>query len=106
MLELIKQLKPLRVALLLCAVTTMVLKPDNGATAVYNGWEVVPTLLMPVFAVIFFMLLLLDTLMATVWKSQSSGSELLRYRRIQQVNLVATGLLLIIWLPYFIALTN
>ncbi|MDZ7662146.1 hypothetical protein [Thiohalophilus sp.] len=100
------QLKPLRVVLILGALLTIVLQPERGASPEYHGWEMVSTLLVPVLAPLFFMLMMLDALMASLWHSQTSGEEQLRYRRIRNTDLVVGGLLLLSWLPYFIALVN
>ena len=106
MKQLLIDLKPLRVALILCAVVTVILQPAQGASPVYEGWGVVPTLLMPVLAPLFFMLLMLDALMTSVLRSQASGQEQARYRRVRNTVLVAGILLLLSWLPYFISLMN
>ena len=100
------QLKPLRVALILAALLTIVLQPESGTTPEYHGWEMVSTLLVPVLAPLFFMLMILDALMASLWHSQTTGEEQLRYRRIRNTDLIVGGLLLLSWLPYFIALVN
>lgn len=106
MTQFLIQLKPMRVLLLFCALLTIALQPESGTPPVYDGWEMVQTLLIPVLAPLFFMLLILDTLMATLWRSQTSGEERLRYKRIQIADLVAAGLLVLSWLPYFIALAG
>jgi len=98
------QLKPLRVVLLFCALLTIILQPKLGTPASYSGWEMVQTLLMPALAPLFFMVILLDVLMATLWRTQSVGDEYLRYKRIQFADLAVVILLLIAWIPYFIVL--
>lgn len=106
MKQLLIDLKPLRVVLILCAAVTVVLQPEPGLSPVYEGWGVIPTLLMPVLAPLFFMLLMLDALMTTVLRSQATGEEEARYRRVRNTVLVAGILLLLSWLPYFITLMN
>ena len=98
------QLKPMRVALFLFVLTTIILKPMAGAEVAYSGWQIVPTLLVPILVPIFLMLVLLDTLMAAVWKSESVGEEKSRYQLILRVNLLSAGLLLVVWIPFYIAL--
>ncbi|TDY00978.1 hypothetical protein [Thiohalophilus thiocyanatoxydans] len=99
-------LKPLRIALIICALLTIVLQPEPGTSPVYHGREMVSTLLVPVLAPLFFMLMMLDSLIATLWHSQTAGEEQQRYRRIRNTDLIIGGLLLLSWLPYFIALVN
>ena len=106
MKQFLTELKPLRAVLILCALLTIILQPEPGTTPVYHGWNVVPTLLVPVLAPLFFMLLMLDSLMASMLRSQSTGEEQSRYRRIRNTDLIVGGLLLLAWLPYFIALLS
>lgn len=102
--NLLQQMGVLRVVLVLLAVGDMLLSPAPGTAAVYSGWEMVPTLIMPVLAPILLQVLLLDALMGRVLMSSHKGAERLRYRRIVTVNLLVCGLLLLWWLPYFLRL--
>ena len=103
-MNLINQLKPMRVLLVVCALLTIVFRPDPGTAVVYEGTQMFSTLLVPVVAPILFMLLLLDTLMSTIWITQTEGDEKKRYRNNIIVNLTVVGLLLYSWLPYIAAL--
>lgn len=103
-MNLIKQLKPMRVLLIGCALLTIVLRPEPGSEVVYEGTQMFTTLLIPVVAPIFFMLLLLDTLMSTIWLTQTEGDEKSRYRNNIIINLTVVGLLLYFWLPFIAAL--
>ena len=51
---LLSQLRPLRAALILGAIITILGKPAAGTPVVYAGWEMVSTLLIPVLAPLFF----------------------------------------------------
>lgn len=106
MKQFLLELKPLRILLIVCAALTVVLQPEAGASPVYHGWQVIPTLLAPVLAPLFFMLLMLDSLMTSVLRSQSEGEERARYGRVRNTVLIAGGLLLLSWLPYFISLMS
>ena len=101
---LLGQLRPLRAALILGAIITVLAKPDVGAPVVYAGWEMVRTLLIPVLAPLFFMLLMLDALMSRVWMSEAEGAEWKRLRLVFRVDIIVGFVLLAYWLPYFIAL--
>ena len=98
------QLRPLRVALLLCVLFAIVIRPEIGTPMAYSGWPFVTTLLMPVLAPLFFMLLLLDALMSRVWMSEARGEERKRLRLVVNMDLLAALLLLVFWLPFFFTL--
>lgn len=100
----LKQLKPMRVVLIICALVTIVLRPEPGGEVIYEGVGVVTTLLVPVLAPILFMLLLLDTLMSSIWLTQTEGDEKKRYRSNIVINLTVAALLIYFWLPFFAAL--
>ena len=65
----------------------------------------VNTLLIPVLAPLIFMLLMLDALMSRVWMSEAAGDEKKRFQFIVRVDVIVGLLLLIYWLPFFIALS-
>lgn len=104
--NILKQLKPLRVVLILGALITLVLKPDIGTPVDYEGWGMVSTLLIPVLAPLFFMVLMLDALMSRVWMSEAQGEERKRLRMVVWIDLVIGVLMLIFWLPLFIDLAG
>jgi hypothetical protein len=98
------QLRPLRAALILGAIITILGKPAAGTPVEYAGWEMVSSLLLPVLAPLIFMLLMLDALMSRVWMSEAEGPEWKRLRLVLRVDLIVGLVLLAYWLPYFIAL--
>lgn len=100
----LEQLRPLRVVLLLAAIVAILGRPDIGEPVVYSGWGLVNTLLIPVLAPLVFMLLMLDALMSRVWMSEAEGEEKNRLRLVVRVDLIVGLLLLVYWLPFFIAL--
>jgi len=100
----LSQLGPLRAALILGAIITILGKPAAGTPTAYTGWEVVSTLIIPVMAPLFFMLLMLDALMSRVWMSEAEGDEWKRLRLVFRVDLIVGLVLLAYWLPYFISL--
>jgi hypothetical protein len=101
-----RKLRPLRIVLLLCVLVVMILRPEVGTPVAYEGIEIVNSLLAPVLAPIFFMLLLLDALMSRVWMSEAEGAEWDRLRLIVRIDLVMAVLLLIVWVPFFMAITE
>ena len=101
----LKKLKPLRIILLVSALLTIVLRfIFRDVPLETSDWAVLGNILMPVLAPILFMLLMLDALMSRVWISQTEGAEQQRMKLIMRVDLVAGGLLLLYWLPFFISL--
>lgn len=100
----IKQLKPMRVFLIVCALLTIIFRPDPGTAVNYEGVEMFTTLLVPVVAPIFLMLLLLDSLMSTIWVTQTEGDEKKRYRNNIIINLAVVALMVYAWVPYIVAL--
>jgi hypothetical protein len=104
MKQLLLQLTPMRAALLAAALLTLVVRPLAEAGADYSGWRFLPNLFTPVMVPMLVMVLCLDALMATVWKSQSSGDELRRYRMIQRADLAVVALLVAVWISFYAAL--
>jgi hypothetical protein len=94
----------LRVVLVALVILDMLASPRPGTAVVYSGWELVPTLILPVLAPILLQVLLLDALMGRVMMSSAKGSERARYRRILVVNLLFSLALVLWWLPYFLKL--
>lgn len=103
-MNIIKNLKPMRVILVLSAIATILLRPEPGSDVFYEGAQMFQTLLIPVLAPILFMLLLLDSLMSTIWLTQTTGEEKQRYRMNIIVNLSVVALLLYFWIPFISAL--
>jgi len=50
------------------------------------------------------MLLMLDALMSRVWMSEAEGEERKRLRLVVRVDVIVGLLLLVYWIPFFIAL--
>lgn len=94
----------MRVVLILSAIFTLILKADISAPVSYEGWAVIPTMIMPVMAPILTMVVLLDTLMSSMLLTQHTGDERKRYRLIVLTDSSVVIIMLAIWLPYFITL--
>ena len=102
----LRDLRPMRVLLLLTVLLSILFKPAPGTELIYEGWEVFTTLLIPVFAPILLMLLWLDSLIAKLWSTQTEGQEQKRYKMILRINLTLSIIYLAVWYPYFRALTE
>ena len=104
LVEFIKKLGPLRIALAGCAIIAIFFAPQPGMQLVLYGTGVFTTLLIPVLAPLIFMGLLLDALMSRVRHIDADIEEKKRYKLIIIVNLVLALTILITWLPFIFAL--
>lgn len=98
--QLLQWLGPLRAMLVLGALALLVLRPAPGTKAIYAGWEMVPTVLVPTLVPMVFMALLLDAIMGTVLRA-SQPRERRRYRAIIVIDLGLATLLVLWWWPFF-----
>ena len=92
----------MRVVLVLLAITSLVLKAEIGTPVSYDGWAMIETVFIPVMAPLIIMVFLLDTLIASIWLTQSDGDEKNRYKLILAVNITTVVIMLSIWIPFFI----
>ena len=103
--ELLTNLGPLRLILLLTALAAVVIRPAPGTPASLETWGFIYTVVIPVVATITFVLLLLDALMARIFLSASETDAMRRRLRIALIaNLLGAGALLVAWTPYMLAL--
>ncbi|MBI3571463.1 MAG: hypothetical protein HY082_10240 [Gammaproteobacteria bacterium] len=101
--QLLQWLGPLRIMLMLGALVTLVLRPAPGTKAIYAGWEMVPTVLVPTLVPMIFMVLLLDAIMGAVLHA-SRSREQRRYRAVIAIDLVLATALVLWWWPFFAVL--
>lgn len=97
-------LGPLRVLLLLAAFASLVLVQTPGTPPQYQGWEAVPTLIAPVLAPLVVVILLLDSLMAQVFRAGGDPAHRGHFTRVILINLSAAFVVTLVWLPYFLAI--
>ena len=101
--QLLQWLGPLRVTLVLGALAMLVLRPAPHTAAVYKGWEMVPTVLVPALVPMVFMVLLLDAIMGAVLLA-SRPRERRRYRAVIVIDLALAAVLVLWWWPFFAVL--
>ncbi len=99
--HIIRAFGPLRITLILLVIVDMLLRPEPGTRLAYEGWEMVPGLLAPVMSPILFMLLLLDSIMAMVYRSDKPVEVKARYLIIVMVNISLAIILMVRWVPFF-----
>ena len=97
----LRAIGPLRFALIAATIASIILRPEIGTKLSYEGWGMVPGLLAPVITPILFMLLLLDAIMAMVYRSDKPVEVKARYLRIVILNLVLAIGLFNYWLPFY-----
>lgn len=98
--------RPMRLALLLLVLISIIFRPAPGTEIVYEGWPVFSSLLLPVFSPILLMLLWLDSLIAKLWSTQTEGKEQKRYKMILKTNLTMSLIFILVWYPYFKSLAE
>lgn len=97
----LRTIGPLRFTLFLAAILSFILRPPLGVKLTFEGWHVVSDLLVPVLTPILFMLLLLDAIMAMVYRSDKTGAVRSHYLRIVFINLGLAIGLLVYWIPFY-----
>jgi hypothetical protein len=100
----LKAFGPLRLALIGMVLADMLLRPLPGGSYSFEGWHIASDLLAPVLSPILLMLLLLDAMMAMVYRSDKSGLVRQQYLVIALFDLLLAISFLLYWLPYFRAL--
>ena len=104
MLSILIKIRPMRVALISMAILSLIFKAKIGTPVSYDGWPMIETVFIPVMAPLIIMVLLLDSLIASIWYTQTTGDEKNRYRLILGCNLPTIIIMLSLWIPFFIAL--
>lgn len=104
MLSILTKLRPMRVVLISMAILSLIFKAKIGTPVSYEGWPMIETVIIPVMAPLLIMVLLLDSLIATIWFTQTTGDEKNRYKLVLGVNLVTVITMLSLWIPFFIAI--
>ena len=102
MFELLKNLGALRVLLLLAAIAFMFVRSEPGTEAARTGWEMIPTLIAPVLAPLVFLGLLFDFMMCRIRMTDEYARK--KFRNISYIELSAAIVLMLIWLPFFLAI--
>lgn len=102
MTKYLKNFGALRVLLITAAIALAVLAPEPGTAAARSGWEVIPTLIAPAMTPLVFMVLMFDFMMCRVRMTDEPVRK--KFRIISYVELTTAFILLLIWLPFFLAI--
>jgi hypothetical protein len=106
--RLLQALGPLRIAMAVISVITVILMPAPGTPLDYESWRILSTAVAPAVVPILVTLYLLDILMATVF-SREPRTERTRGRHFGFIilsDVMFIALLLAVWLPLVMALTE
>jgi len=102
--QFIKDAGPIRFILYFFAVIAIVLKPDNSAEMSLEGLQFIPTLILPVIAPLLVTGFFLDMLMSRIYSSEQPDDVKRKFRTISLVDLFFAVFLLILWVPYMLAM--
>jgi len=69
-----------------------------------SAWTSIPSLIAPVMAPILMVLVLFDYIMSRVRAADESGEQRAYYLGISRIELLAIGLMLAYWVPFFLTL--
>ncbi|MEJ2509185.1 MAG: hypothetical protein P8009_06860 [Gammaproteobacteria bacterium] len=100
------ELGPLRVALVLLGISLVVLIPAPGTPAVFTGWALATTVIVPSLVPIVFMLLVFDAVMSRVVNDSREPATRLRLRHILWTDLVLAAALAFEGIPFLVALAR
>lgn len=98
------QFGALRLMLAALTIVNILYVQKPGTPPVYSDWDLGPTVIAPVMAPLVLMVLMLDMLMSRVMMVDTKGQARKRLRRVILVELLLALGLLLVWLPYFLAL--
>lgn len=94
----------LRQLLIGLAIICLIVRPAPGTNIVLEGLQLIPTLITPAAVPILVMVILFDALMSKIRVSDSEGEERVKFQKILRVELATVAILVIAWLPFFLAI--
>lgn len=101
-MNLFKDLGVLRIILIATALIIAFASPEPGIDAARSGWQMLPTLVIPALTPLVFMVLLFDFMMCRIRMSDAAVRE--KFSTIGYIEVAAALFLLIMWLPFFLAI--
>ena len=103
----VSRIGPLRFMLQSLAFVFIILSQFVGARAVYSGWEMLPTLIVPALIPIIFFGMLLELLMSTVFMIDAEEPEKkARFKTIIKIDIIVVAGILLFWVPTFMQLLD
>lgn len=100
----VKNFGLLRLFLFATSIVCIVFAPTPGTKVSYQGWDIVPTLLLPTLAPLIFLIILLDMLMTRVFMVDAQNHSRSRYKQVFTTEAIFALIMLIFWVPFFRAI--
>ncbi|MGH1536609.1 MAG: hypothetical protein ACRBDX_00935 [Gammaproteobacteria bacterium] len=101
-MDIIKELGALRLILVTATLIIAFLSPEPGTSVDLNGWGIVPTAVIPAATPLLFMVLMFDFMMCRIRMSDEAVRK--KFNTIGYIELASALFLLIMWLPFFLAI--
>ena len=101
-MNLIKNLGALRFLLISAALIIAFMSPEPGTAVNINGWKIVPTAVIPASAPIIFLVLMFEFMMCRIRMSDEAVQK--KFSTIGHIEIAVALFLLIMWLPFFLAI--
>jgi len=98
----IKDLGILRIILIAAALVIAFMSPNPGTGVDLDGWGIIPTAVIPATTPLIFMVLMFDFMMCRIRMSDEAVRK--KFSNIAYIELAAALFLLIMWLPFFLAI--
>lgn len=86
------------------AIIAIVFKPENSSSLNLEGLHFIPTLVLPVIAPLLVTGFFLDILMSRIYSSEQPDDIKNKFKNIIRMDLFFAIMLLILWVPYMIAM--
>ena len=104
--RLLQDLRFLRVVMVLVTITLVILSRFSSQEVAYSGWAMIPTLIAPALVPILFFVILLDVLMAWVFRIDAQADDRGRLGRVIVIDLLQVVVLVASWSGYFMRLAE
>lgn len=101
-MSLIKDLGALRLVLIAAALLVAFMSPQPGTGVDLEGWGIIPTAVIPASTPLIFMVLMFDFMMCRIRMSDEDVRK--KFSNIGYIELATALFLLIMWLPFFLAI--
>lgn len=101
-MSLIKDLGALRLVLITAGLLIAFMSPEPGTNVDLDGWGIVPTAVIPASTPLIFIVLMFDFMMCRIRMSDEAVRN--KFSTIGYIELATALFLLIMWLPFFLAI--
>lgn len=102
LMNFIKDLGALRLILIAATLIIAFIAPEPGTAVDLDGWGIIPTAVIPASTPLLFMVLMFDFMMCRIRMSDEAVRK--KFSNIGYLELAVALFLLIMWLPFFLAI--